>query len=157
MFPFRRGSLPPTPDSALLRRRRIRGLKGRLGLSALGPPISALPHRPPLGGLGCDPLRGEPAITGLDWSFAPRPRSGERFARQNPFGPPRGFRPASPCPGLDRPVSGLAAVAPGPGGPRPSPAFALRGARSRVTRPAQGRDAGCGHVGFPSPSGLKPP
>ena len=89
-----------------------------------GPSLSqsvTLPRGLPPAGLPCEALRGEPAITGLDWSFAPRPGSGERIARQNPFGPPPGFRPASPCPGLDRPVSGLTAVTPGPFRPRPSP------------------------------------
>jgi hypothetical protein len=37
------------------------------------------------------------------------------------FGPRPGFPPASPCPGLDRPVSSLTGVATGPFGPRPSP------------------------------------
>ena len=115
-------------------------MKGSWGLSAPGPPISALPSRPPPGGPGCDPLRGEPAITELDWSFAPRPRSWERIARQNPCGPPPGFRRASPCPGLDRSVSGLTAVTPGPFRPRPTPATG----------------AGYGHVGFPTPSGINP-
>ena len=89
-------------------------MKGKRGLSTSYFPIRALPYGIPQDGLGCDPLRGEPAITGLDWSFAPRPRSRERFARQHPFGPPSGFRLTSSCPGLDRPVSGLTAVTPGP-------------------------------------------
>ena len=96
-------------------------MKGKWGLSTPCFPISALPLQQPQGRLGCDPLRGELAIPGLDWSFAPSPRSGERIARQHPFGPPPGFRPASPCPGLDRSVSSLAAATPGPFGPRPSP------------------------------------
>ena len=58
-------------------------------------------------GLGSGPLRKELAITRLDWSLAPSPRSGERIARQNPFEPPLGFRLASPCPGLDRLVSSM--------------------------------------------------
>ena len=76
--------------------------------------ISALPHRPSRLGLGCDPLWRELDITGLDWSLAPNPRSGERIARQHPCEPPLGFRLASPCPGLDRPVSSFRAVTPGP-------------------------------------------
>ena len=86
---------------------------GRFGVQKRGwafrpthPQLVALPRQQPPGGLGCDPLRGEPAITELDWSFAPRPGSEERIARQNPCGPPPGFRLASPCPGLDRSVSG---------------------------------------------------
>lgn len=123
MFPFRLGSLPPKPVSALLRCLQIRGLKERRSLSTPYLSISALPRKLPLGGPGWDQLRGEPAITRLDWSFAPRPGSRERFARQHPFGPPQGFRLASPCPGLDRLVSGLTAVTPSPLGLRPSSIF----------------------------------
>ncbi len=83
------------------------------------------PTRLPRSGLGCDPLRRELAITGLDWSLAPSPRSEERIARQNPFGPPPGFRLTSPCPGLDRPVSSLTALTPGPFRPRALPAQRL--------------------------------
>jgi hypothetical protein len=71
--------------------------------------------------VGCDQLRRELAITELDWSFAPSLRSEERIARQNPFGPPPGFRLTSPCPRLDRPVSSVKAVTPGPFRPRTSP------------------------------------
>ena len=59
------------------------------------------------------PLRREPAITGLDWSFAPIPRSEKRIARQNSCRPPPEFPPASPCPGIDRPASGLTLVTSG--------------------------------------------
>ena len=131
---------PGEPASPLLRGPRVRSLTRGRGLFGPGPLISALPRGLPRGRPGCDPLRGEPAITGLDWSFAPSPGSWERFARQNPFGPPRGFRPASPCPGLDRPVSGLPPVTTGPLRPRPS-----RGIEPRY-----------GHVGFPTPTGLTP-
>ncbi len=55
--------------------------------------------------LGCDQLRGERAITSLDKPFTPTLSSTERVARQNPFGPPPSFRPASPWPSLDRLVS----------------------------------------------------
>lgn len=47
------------------------------------------------------------------------PTSEERFARQHPFGPPPSFRPASPCAGIDRPVSGPMTVTPGPFGTPP--------------------------------------
>ncbi len=94
---------------------------GGRGLSRPLHPQSVLyPAARPPAALPCEALRREPAITGLDWPFTPRRGSGERIARQNPFGPPPGFRPASPCPRLDRPVSGLTAVTPGPLGPRPS-------------------------------------
>jgi len=84
---------PTAPASPHLRGRQVRSLTEGRGLSAPAPPISALPCRLPPGRPGCDPLRGEPAITGLGWSFAPSPRSWERFALQHPFGPPRGFSP----------------------------------------------------------------
>ena len=89
-------------------------MKGKWTLSDPCFPISALPHQLPRLGLGSGPLRRELAITRLDWSLAPIPRSGERIARQHPFEPPLGFRLASPCPGIDRLVSSLTAVTPGP-------------------------------------------
>ena len=89
-------------------------MKGKWTLSGPCFPISALPHQPPSSGLGSGPLRKELAITRLDWSLAPIPRSGERIARQNPFEPPLGFRLASPCPGIDRLVSSFKAVTSGP-------------------------------------------
>ena len=87
------------------------------------------------------PLRWEPAITELDWSFAPRPSSEERSVPQHPCGPPLGIRRASPWPGLDRSVSGFSPAAPGPF--RPSP--------SRIQR--------CGPFAFatPTPLGLNSP
>lgn len=91
---------------APLRSWQVRSLKEELNLSVHVSPISALPYQQPLGALGWDPLREEPATTELDWSFAPRPKSEERIARQNPCGPPPGFRPASSCSGLDRSVPG---------------------------------------------------
>jgi hypothetical protein len=105
---------PPEPVSQGLRRLQIRSLIGKRDLSTPYFPFSALPCRQPRLGLGCDPLRRELAITGLDWSLAPSPRSEERIEHQYPFGPPPGFRLASPYPGLDRPVSSVTAVTPGP-------------------------------------------
>ncbi len=92
--------------SAHLQSWQVRSSKRKLNLSAYDFLIGALPHQQPPGSLGWDPLREEPATTELDWSFAPRPKSEERIARQNPCGPPPGFRPASSCSGLDRSVSG---------------------------------------------------
>ena len=140
MFPSRRTSLPRTPHSRDLRSPRIRSSKGERALSSPYSPIGALPRGPPPPGLSCETLREELAITGLDWFFAPSPRSTDRIARQDPLGPPPSFRPASPCPGLDRPVSSRTAVTTGPFRPRPS-----RG----LTR--------CGHVGFPTPPGFGKP
>jgi len=113
-------------------------LIGKRDLSIPYFPFSSLPRGLPRSGLGCDPLRRELAITGLDWSLAPSPRSKERIARQNPFEPPPDFRLASPCPGLDRPVSSITAVTTGPFRPRASPVTWLRA------------------FGFPSPTGLQP-
>ncbi len=96
-------------------------MKEKRSLSAPYLPISALPHRLPRSRLGCDPLWRELAITGLDWSFAPSPRSEERIARQYPFGPPPSFRLTSTCPGLDRPVSSVIAVTSGHFRPSASP------------------------------------
>lgn len=81
--------------------------------------------------LGCDQLRGERAITSLDKPFTPRLSSTERVARQNPFGPPPSFRPASPWPSLDRLVSRVVRVT----------------SRAFTRRPSP---EGCGLVGFPS-------
>ena len=108
------GAYPPVPVSRGLRRRWIRSLREKWDLSTPRFSISALPHRPPRSGLCCDILRKELAITELDWSFATSPRSEDRIARQNPFGPPSGFRLTSPCPGLDRPVSSLTTMTPDP-------------------------------------------
>ena len=112
------GAYPPGPVLRGLQRRQIRSLKEERTLSDPYSPISALPRRLPRSELCCDILRRELAITGLDWSFAPSPKSKDRIARQNPIRPPRRFRAASPCQGLDRPVSSLKTMTPGPFRPR---------------------------------------
>ena len=53
----------------------------------------------------------------------------DRIARQNPFRPPPGFRPASPCPGLDRLVSILTAMTPSPFRLRPLRIASLQACR----------------------------
>ena len=95
------------------------------------PPIGALHHRRPRAGPDCGQLRGEPAVTGLDGSFATSPGSSDRIARQDRFGPPPPIQGASAYPGLDRPVSGLAAVTPGAFTPGPWPLAGLRASRFR--------------------------
>ena len=133
------GLTPHKPASEHLRCRCLRSSKRRWALSDPCLLIGALQHRPPPLGLDWDLLRRELAITGLDWLLAPCPESGDRIARQDPFGPPPGFRPASSCSGQDRPVSSLIAMTKGPFRPLPSqPKRLLR------------------EVGFPSPPGLKP-
>ncbi len=92
----------------------IRSLKEKWNLSVPCFSISALPHQLPRSGLGSGPLRKELAITRLDWSLAPIPRSEERIARQNPYEPPLGFRLTSLCPGIDRLVSSMYARDSGP-------------------------------------------
>ena len=95
------------------------------------PPIGALHHRRPRAGPDCGQLREEPAVTGLDGSFATSPGSSDRIARQDRFGPPPPIQGASAYPGLDRPVSGLAAVTPGAFTPGPWPLSGLRASRFR--------------------------
>jgi len=59
---------------------------------------------------------------------------------RTPYGPRPGFPPASPCPGVDRPVSSRTAVTSGP-----------------YQTPPLGGYTPCGLVGFPPPSGLGEP
>src|SRR4029434_5452036 len=58
----------------------------------------------------------EPATRSFDSSFAPIPRSDDRFARQDRYGPPPEFPLASPCPGIVHHLSGpiARALAPPP-------------------------------------------
>ena len=86
----------------------------------------------PQAGLGYDQLRGERAITSLDKPFTPSRRSTERVARQNPFGPPPSFRPASSCPRQDRLVS------------------RVTGVTSRTFTRGPSLHSSCGLLGFPS-------
>jgi len=51
-------------------------------------------------------LRCEPATRWFDESFAPIPKSCERFARQHRYRPPPGFPRASPCSGIVHHLSG---------------------------------------------------
>jgi hypothetical protein len=125
--------------------------------------VSALPHQQSRIRLGCDLLRGEPAITQLDWSFAPSPRSCKRIAYQNCFRPPPRFPVASPCPGLDRWVSGVIWVTTGRLGPRSwqSPLLGTSRATTRRSKSSAEADdlertftSRCSllrTVGFPSP------
>jgi hypothetical protein len=52
-------------------------------------------------------FRGEPAISGFDWNFSAIHSSSQTFSTVTWFGPPRDFTPASTCPWIDHPVSGL--------------------------------------------------
>lgn len=110
---------PHKPASGLLMRRHLRSSKRKWDLSIPCFHIGALQRRLHPTRPGCDPLRWELAITALDWLLAPCPRLGDRVARQDPFGPPPGFRPASSYPGHDRAVSSLTAMTQGPFRPLP--------------------------------------
>jgi hypothetical protein len=57
--------------------------------------------------LSYETFRGEPATRQFDWSFAPTPRSRDRFERQNRYAPPPAFPQASRCPGIAHCLSGL--------------------------------------------------
>ncbi|KAF6197318.1 hypothetical protein GE061_020323 [Apolygus lucorum] len=56
-------------------------------------------------------LQREPATRWFDWSFAPKPSSDDRFARQNRCGPPPGFPLASSWPGIVHHLSGISVYA----------------------------------------------
>lgn len=101
---------PHKPASWLLRRLYIRSSNDWRALSDPYRSIGALQYKLSPPRQDCDLLRWELAITGLDWFLTPNPRFGDRFARQDPCGPPAGFRPPSSYPGLDRPVSSLTAM-----------------------------------------------
>ncbi|KRY42165.1 hypothetical protein T03_3374, partial [Trichinella britovi] len=75
-------------------------------------------------------------------SFAPIPRSDDRFARQDRYGPPPEFPLASPCPGIVHHLSGPNAYARAPP-PR-------RGGRDGpVVRPRRTGEASGSHLGPP--------
>ena len=98
------------PVSLLLRRTSLWSLNGWREISLPYRPISALqemlsPQRTP-----CETLRLELAIASLDWFISPIPKSHKRFARQNCYSLPAGFRPPSACSGIDRLASSLTAM-----------------------------------------------
>ena len=98
------------PVSLLLRCISLRSLNGRRGISSPYRLISALQEMPPPQSTPYETLRLELAIASLDWFLTPIPKSHKRFARQNCFRPPTGFRPPSPCSGIDRLASSLTAM-----------------------------------------------
>lgn len=69
--------------------------------------VFTLPHHTLCIPLSCETFRGEPATRQFDWSFAPTPRSRDRFERQNRYVPPPAFPQASHCPGIAHCLSGL--------------------------------------------------
>src|ERR1041385_6028520 len=98
---------PVCLTTRLLRRTQIRSSIPSRSLSGPKPRIGALPRDPSRPRSTCEYFRPEPAISSLDWTFTPLPRSHQRFAHHYGFGPPRQFPGASPCPGIDRLVSGI--------------------------------------------------
>lgn len=69
--------------------------------------VFTLPNHTLSAPLSCETFRGEPATRRFDWSFAPTPRSHDRFERQNRYVPPPAFPQASHCPGIAHRLSGL--------------------------------------------------
>ena len=98
------------PVSLLLRCISLRSLNGRRGISSPYRLTSALQEMPSPQSTPYETLRLELAIASLDWFLTPIPKSHKRFARQNCFRPPAGFRPPSPCSGIDRLASSLTAM-----------------------------------------------
>ena len=112
---------PHKPVSRRLPHLHIRSSKSRWDLSTPCLLIGALQRRRRRPGLGYDLLRWELAITGLDCLLDPCPEFGDRIARQDPYGPPAGFRPPSSYSGHDRPVSSHIATIKGPFRPLSTP------------------------------------
>lgn len=100
---------PPMPAAAGA---ALRSLGGGRGACPPLPPTSALRAATARRRLSWETFRRQPATRRFDESFAPMPSSDERFARQHRGGPPPGFRPASPSPGIDHRLSGPRAPAP---------------------------------------------
>ena len=96
-----------------LRRSHVRSFTTRRPVSRPKRVISALPHELSPQRSACEQSRKEPAISNLDWTFTPIPRSTQGFAHHKGVGPPPHFRRASSCPGIDRLASGLPPVTPG--------------------------------------------
>ena len=59
-------------------------------------------------------FRGEPAISEFDWNFSATHSSSQTFSTVTWFGPPRDLTPASTCPWVGHPVSGLQHITPRP-------------------------------------------
>src|ERR1051325_3585703 len=106
---------PVSLTSRLLRRPQIRSSIPSRSLSGPKPRIGALPRDPSRARSTCVWFGKEPAISSLDLTFTPIPRSHQRFAHHYGFGPPRQFPGASPCPGIDRLGSGIQMLTDGEG------------------------------------------
>ena len=85
--------------------------------------ISALPHAPSLLRSACEQFREEPAIAGLDWSFAPIPGHPNDLHISTGSGLHPSSERLPPCPGIDRPASGIQPLT---SGRAPCPSLALR-------------------------------
>lgn len=104
---------PHQADRHHLRPTRLLSLKRASSFHTQGCLISALQRVASPVTLPCGALLPEPAITQLDWSFAPMPKSEEPIALEYPFGPPWTFRYTSSCSGIDHWVSGCILVTTG--------------------------------------------
>ena len=87
-------------------------LSGILSLIGFGNPVRPRTHsvlylRQIYMRLALKLFRGEPAISGFDWNFSATHSSSQAFSTATWFGPPQDFTPASTCPWVGHPVSGL--------------------------------------------------
>lgn len=98
---------PVTLTTHLLRRPQIRSSIPGRGLSSPKPRIGALPRDLSPVRSAYEQFRVEPAISSLDWTFTPIPKSHQRFAHQYDYGPPPQFPVASSCSGIVRLASGI--------------------------------------------------
>ena len=94
---------------SLTPRLRLFGIQSLIGF---GNPVRPLAHsvlylRQTYLRLALKLFRGEPAISGFDWNFSATHSSSQTFSTVMWFGPPRDFTPASACPWVGHPVSGL--------------------------------------------------
>jgi len=93
--------------SFYLTHRRIWSLTIARKLCPLSTLVFTPPHLTLCIPLSCETFRGEPATRQFDWSFAPTPKSRDRFERQNRYVLPPAFPQASHCPGIVHCLSGL--------------------------------------------------
>lgn len=129
MFPSRRRSFPPPPGSPLLRGRRIRGSRGWRG-GAPYPPNRCPTTPPPSAEILLREASAGTSYCRARLVFCPYSQvTGGICTSPSLSGLHRARDPASPCPGVDRPASGLTSVTEPPFGG--DPLASLRGPRFR--------------------------